>query len=240
MSRTTRRRFLQTGAASLALPIRFARAAKSGGLMRMGKAHGQTVDSLDPGTHENGFTIAMTHGYNNYMTEAAADGALVGQLAESWEASADVATWIFKLRTGVVYHNGREVTAEDVAASIDHHRGEESTSAAKPIVAPITDIKADRTRPARNRTAPAGDTPSLWIGLSRRSTAPRGGQRGLCTRCGTPLTCEGERLPGETHFGVSTFDDLQVPMQRRQTENRRRSSSVSMPAARLSRRMLRM
>ena len=146
MFRTTRRRFLQTGAAgaaSLALPIRFAHAAKKGGVMRMGKAHGQTVDSFDPGTHENGFTIAMTHGYNIYMTEVAADGSLVGQLAESWEASADVATWTFKLRQGVVYHNGREVTAEDVAASINHHRGEDSTSAAKPIVEPITDIKAD-------------------------------------------------------------------------------------------------
>ena len=148
MNRTTRRRFLQTGAAgaaSLALPIRFAHAANKGGVMRMGKAHGQTVDSLDPGTHENGFTIAMTHGYNIYLTEVAADGALVGQLAQSWEASADVATWTFKLRKGVVYHNGREVTAEDVVASINHHRGEASTSAAKPIVAPITDIKADGT-----------------------------------------------------------------------------------------------
>ena len=148
MNRTTRRRFLQTGAAgaaSLALPIRFARAANKGGVMRMGKAHGQTVDSLDPGTHENGFTIAMTHGYNIYMTEVAGDGALVGQLAQSWEASADVATWTFKLRKGVVYHNGREVTAEDVVASINHHRGEDSTSAAKPIVAPINDIKADGT-----------------------------------------------------------------------------------------------
>ena len=103
MNRTTRRRFLQTGAAgaaALTLPIRFARAAKKGGVMRMGKAHGQTVDSLDPATHENGFTIAMTHGYNIYMTEVAADGALVGQLAESWEASADVATWSFQAPQG--------------------------------------------------------------------------------------------------------------------------------------------
>ena len=146
MFRTTRRRFLQTGAAgaaTLALPIHFAHAANKGGVMRMGKAHGQTADSLDPGTHENGFTIAMTHGYNIYMTEVAADGSLVGQLAESWEASADVATWTFRLRQGVTYHNGREVTAEDVAASINHHRGEDSASAAKPIVAPITDIRAD-------------------------------------------------------------------------------------------------
>ena len=146
MNRTTRRRFLQTGAAgaaSLALPVHFARAAKKGGVMRVGKAHGQTIDSLDPGTHENGFSIAMTHGYNIYMTEVAADGSLVGQLAQSWEASADVATWTFTLRQGVTYHNGREVTAEDVVASINHHRGEDSTSAAKPIVAPITDMKAD-------------------------------------------------------------------------------------------------
>ena len=146
MNTTTRRRFLQTGAAgavALTVPIRFARAAKKGGVMRMGKGHGQTADSLDPGTHENGFMLALVQGYNNYLTEVAGDGSLVGQLAESWDASADAATWTFKLRKGVTYHNGREIAAEDVVASINHHRGEESQSAAKPIVAPITGIKAD-------------------------------------------------------------------------------------------------
>ena len=146
MNTTTRRRFLQTGAAgavALSVPIRFARAAKKGGVMRMGKAHGQTADSLDPGTHENGFMVALSHGYNGYLTEVAGDSSLAGHLAESWEASADVATWTFKLRKGVTYHNGREVTAEDVVASINHHRGEDSQSAAKPIVAPITDVRAD-------------------------------------------------------------------------------------------------
>ena len=146
MPGTTRRQFIQSSAAgvvALATPFGPVLAAKMGGVMRVGKAHGQTADSLDPGTHENGFTIAMTHGYNIYMTEVAADGSLVGQLAESWEASSDVATWTFKLRQGVTYHNGREVTAEDVVASINHHRGEGSTSAAKPIVEPIADIKAD-------------------------------------------------------------------------------------------------
>ena len=146
MNTTTRRRFLQTGAAgaaALAVPIRFARAAKKGGVMRLGSGHGATSDSFDPGTHEHGFTIAMSHGYNGYLTEVASDGSLVGQLAESWEASADVATWTFQLRKGVTYHNGREVSAEDVIASINHHLGEDSKSAAKPIVSPITDMKAD-------------------------------------------------------------------------------------------------
>ena len=37
----------------------------------------------------------------------------------------------------------KTMDADDIVASINHHRGEESKSAAKPIVAPITDIKAD-------------------------------------------------------------------------------------------------
>ena len=146
MYATTRRRFLQTGTAgaiALAAPFRFPQAAKKGGVMRMGKGHGQTADSLDPATHENGFTLALTHAIHNYLTEVNGSGTLVGQLAESFEASADAATWTFKLRQGVTYHNGQELTAQDVINSINHHRGKDSKSAAKPIVAPISEMRAD-------------------------------------------------------------------------------------------------
>ena len=37
-----------------------------------------------------------------------------------------------------------------------------------------------------------------------------GVKRGFCAGCGTPLTYEGERFPGEIHFYVSTFDDPQA------------------------------
>jgi peptide/nickel transport system substrate-binding protein len=39
-------------------------------------------------------------------------------IAESWEVKDDGATFIFKLRPGVKFHNGREVVADDVAYSI--------------------------------------------------------------------------------------------------------------------------
>lgn len=143
-----RRRLLQYGAAigaASTLPLASAAKAaqKSGGTMRMGKAHGQTTDSLDPGVAENGFTTALMYGVHGFLTEVGKDGSLQPSLAESWEASDDATSWRFKLRKGVTYHNGKSLTTDDVIAAINHHRGEKSTSAAGPIVKPIKKIYAD-------------------------------------------------------------------------------------------------
>ena len=87
--------------------------------------------------------IPWSFGVHGRLTEVAPDGSLAPELAESWEASADATEWRFKIRKGVTFHSGKELTPEDVVASINFHRGEGSTSAAGPIVAPITDISID-------------------------------------------------------------------------------------------------
>jgi len=147
--RMTRRQFLQAAsaaglAASAPLIYADAKAAtpKRGGRLIAGTAHGSTTDSFDPGTYENDFTISLAHARNGYLTEIDQNNQLIGELAESWEATPDVKTWTFKLRSGVEFHNGKALTPQDVIASINFHRGADSTSAAKVYVDPITEIKA--------------------------------------------------------------------------------------------------
>lgn len=142
-----RRGFLTTtaaGALVATLSVRPAFAApKRGGHLRVAKGHGQTTDTLNPGTWENGYMIAFSFGAHGRLTEVAPDGSVVPELAESWQASDDATEWRFKLRKGVTFHSGKPLTVGDVVNSINFHRGEGSTSAAGPIVAPIADITTE-------------------------------------------------------------------------------------------------
>ncbi|MFK7939409.1 MAG: ABC transporter substrate-binding protein [Roseovarius sp.] len=151
-NRISRRGFMQQGLAagvslsalSMAAGQVHAATPKKGGHLRVAKGHGSTTDVLDPGIIENGYTIGLAlGGYQGYLTQIGGDGSLEPSLAESWDASSDAKTWTFKLRDGLEFHNGRSVTAKDVIASINHHRGEGSTSAAAPLVSSVKDLKAD-------------------------------------------------------------------------------------------------
>ena len=117
---------------------------RKGGTFRLGLTDPATSDSLDPATYISNHTqIGMFGGVLNNLTEVRSDGEIVPELAESFEASADARTWVFKLRKGVEFHNGKSLEAEDVLASINHHRTEESSSAAKPLLSDLVDVRAD-------------------------------------------------------------------------------------------------
>jgi peptide/nickel transport system substrate-binding protein len=50
----------------------------------------------------------------DYLTETGPDNITRPYLLESWEASDDVKTWTLKLRKGIKFNNGDELTADDV------------------------------------------------------------------------------------------------------------------------------
>lgn len=75
------------------------------------------------------------------LTRFTETGAVVPGLAESWAISDDGLTYTFALRSGVQFHDGSEMTAEDVKFSLDRARAEDSTNAQKALFSGIADVK---------------------------------------------------------------------------------------------------
>jgi len=74
---------------------------------------------IDPGVGVD-INSMMTH-VNLYdgLVFPDLDGNPQPHVAKSWEVSGDGLTWTFYLRTGIKFHDGRELTAEDVKFSMD-------------------------------------------------------------------------------------------------------------------------
>ena len=77
------------------------------------------VNQLDPAKA----TIASDYIYNNILFNGLCrmneDLKVEPDIASSWQASADLMTWTFQLRSGVRFHHGREMVAKDVVATFE-------------------------------------------------------------------------------------------------------------------------
>lgn len=116
---------------------------KRGGTFRWGIHDGNTSDTHDPGTYVTRQQIYLAHQYRSYLTMINSDNTLGPDLATEWSATPDAAEWTFKINDKASFHSGKALTAEDVVASINHHRGDKTTSAAKALLTDVTDVVAD-------------------------------------------------------------------------------------------------
>ena len=148
----SRRDFLQKASAlglAAALPVSLfsgnalAAGPTKGGHLRVATVQGSSTDSLDPSLLTSGHTNFLQYTMHNQLTEIRSDGQLGPLLAESYETGSEPSEWIFKLRKNVEFHNGKSLTADDVIASLDRHRGEESTSAMKSAMQEIVSLSKD-------------------------------------------------------------------------------------------------
>jgi peptide/nickel transport system substrate-binding protein len=133
-----------TAAAAEGLFISTAEAAtpKKGGTLRLGMEGGSASDSLDPSTYADSVMIGASLACMNNLIEFDNAGNPTGELFESWEAKPGAAVWVFNVRKGIKFSNGKTLDAEDIIYSINYHRGEKSKSPAKGILEPIKEIKA--------------------------------------------------------------------------------------------------
>src|SRR5215831_13660832 len=117
----TRRQLLQTGALtvgalSLSRPV-FGQTPKPGGTFISARTTEAT--GLDPQLVPAFSRSARSPMMYNQLVRLDADMNPAPDLAESWEVSKDALTWTFKLRQGVKFHDGQELTSADVKFTFD-------------------------------------------------------------------------------------------------------------------------
>jgi peptide/nickel transport system substrate-binding protein len=133
---------------------------KRGGTLRLGQVGG--VLNFDGHRLSRGNYPMLNQVYNTLLRY---DDQLRAQpeLAESWAFAKDGKTLEFKLRPGVQFHNGREMTAEDVVWNIVRTQDKKVAAHARPLALAITKAEApDKHRVVCHFERPAPATLDLF------------------------------------------------------------------------------
>jgi len=113
---------------------------QSGGTLKLGMSGGATSDSLDPRTLTDWVPVNLSYQIMNGLVEIDDKNKVVPELLESWEAKPGATEWVFNIRKGVTFSNGKTLDADDIIYSIGLHRGE-TKSAGKAVIEDVTEVK---------------------------------------------------------------------------------------------------
>ena len=139
-----------------------AEAQKRGGTLVVG--NDEDAVGLDP--HVS-FAFASSNFYEHVYTGLTRFNArmeIEADLATAWEIP-NPTTYVFRLRKGVKFHNGREMTAEDVKYSIDRVRDKQTGSPVRDTYQSVEAVEVvDRSTVRLRLSKPDGSLLSLMTG----------------------------------------------------------------------------
>lgn len=144
----------------LATAVR-AEGPKKGGTLKIGLQGGESTNSLDPALAASQVPYSNLRMIGDPLVEVDAVGNLEMRIAEAVESSADAKTWMFKIRKGVEFHNGKTLTPDDVLATLQRHSDEASQSGALGIMQGIESMKVDGDYVAVSLATANADLPYL-------------------------------------------------------------------------------
>ena len=132
----SRRRFLQISAAGLVVgTVGFDLSPEAEALVKARRQAGtlrvawETPATLDPRQVSADTEIAFLNAIYDYLIDWDAGSNLVPRLAESWEVSDDGLVYTLALREGVTFHDGSELTVDDVIWTYEWQIADEGTVA---------------------------------------------------------------------------------------------------------------
>jgi peptide/nickel transport system substrate-binding protein len=134
---------------------------RKGGRIKVAGAASGVSDTLDPAKQANGTDYIRGFMFYNGLTLL--DGSLTPQpsLAEEFTTK-DATTWVFKLRKGVTFHDGKPLSPADVVFSIMRHKNPATGSKAKALADQIEEVTATGPNEVTMRlVAPNADLPVI-------------------------------------------------------------------------------
>lgn len=138
-----------------------------GGTLRLGVIGSGGAETLSVATALGQADWSRIHSLYDRLYLMDRSGAPVPALAESGEHDGTAKVWTFRLRDGVVFHDGKPLTADDLMYSIQTWKTPESYF--NPVVSPIIDFSALRKRDRLTVEVPlklpVADLPSLLVYL---------------------------------------------------------------------------
>ncbi|MCR5138044.1 MAG: ABC transporter substrate-binding protein [Oscillospiraceae bacterium] len=141
----------------------------------------QDFDSLDPDYMTAAGTKEILFNMFEGLVKPNAEGEIVPAVASEVSKSEDGLQYVFTLREGVKFHNGKAVTPEDVVWSIERRRGGEDTAAQLAALAVISEVKAEGNTVTVSLSEPSNEFLAylmnayiLPAGYTEQETAPVG------------------------------------------------------------------
>lgn len=111
---------------------------KRGGRLRVGVIGVGTAETLNPAKAASWPDWPRTHALYDGLFQTV-PGGVAPYLAESAEPNADATRWVFRLRRGVTWHDGKPFTADDVMYTVGLWAGDKHNFAA--VAKSIIDLK---------------------------------------------------------------------------------------------------
>ena len=150
-----------------------AQTPRKGGRIKVASQSSGVNDTLDPARQSS--HIDYCRGFMFYNGLTVLDGSLnpQPQLAEEFSTK-DAQTWVFKLRKGVSFHNGKPLTPADVVFSMMRHKDPATASRAKVLADQIESVTATGPNEVTFRlTSPNADLPVI-LGTYHFHIVPEG------------------------------------------------------------------
>lgn len=179
---------------------------KKGGVLKIGLGGGESTDALDPGLADGPVSFNVNRQWGDTIVNVSPSKEVEPRLAESFAPNDDSTVWTFKIRKGVKFHDGSEMTVDDVVATFKRHSDENAKSGAYGIMQGISDIKADGDNVVFTLSTGNADLPFLLADY-HLVVQPKGGADNVNAGIGTGPYKVKSAEPGVRYVFEKNADD---------------------------------